>query len=56
MTVKSLCIPEDIEYVARSEKIEKSQSLLKLARIGFECYAARSYGHASSLFGKLQDF
>lgn len=47
MTVKSLRIPEDmekaIEYVAKLEKIEKSQSLRKLTRIGFECYVARSY-------------
>ncbi len=47
MIVKSLRIPEDIEqaieYVAKSEKIEKSQSLRKLARVGFECYVARSY-------------
>ncbi len=47
MNVKSLRIPEDIEqaieYVAKSEKIEKSQSLRKLARVGFECYVARSY-------------
>lgn len=47
MNVKSLRIPEDIEkaieYVARSEKIEKSQSLRKLTRIGFECYVAKSY-------------
>ena len=47
MNVKSLRIPEDIEkaieYVAKSEKIEKSQSLRKLTRIGFECYVARSY-------------
>lgn len=47
MIVKSLRIPEDIEqaieYVAKSEKIEKSQSLRKLTRVGFECYVARSY-------------
>jgi len=47
MSVKSLRIPEDIEraidYVAKSEKIEKSQSLRKLTRIGFECYVAKSY-------------
>jgi predicted HTH domain antitoxin len=47
MTVKSLRIPEEmekaIEYVAKSEKIEKSQSLRKLTRIGFECYVAKSY-------------
>ena len=47
MNVKSLRIPEDIEqaieYVAKFEKIEKSQSLRKLTRVGFECYVARSY-------------
>ncbi len=47
MIVKSLRIPEDIEqaieYVAKSEKIEKSQSLRKLTRVGFECYVAKSY-------------
>lgn len=47
MIVKSLRIPEDIEqaieYVAKSDKIEKSQSLRKLTRVGFECYVARSY-------------
>lgn len=47
MTVKSLRIPEDIEkaieYVAKFEKIEKSRSLRKLTRIGFECYVAKSY-------------
>jgi len=47
MTVKSLRIPEDmekaIEHVAKSEKIEKSQSLRKLTRIGFECYVGKSY-------------
>jgi predicted HTH domain antitoxin len=47
MSVKSLRIPDDIEkaidYVAKREKIEKSQSLRKLTRIGFECYVAKSY-------------
>lgn len=47
MNVKSLRIPEDIEkaieYVAKSEKIEKSQSLRKFTRIGFECYVTKSY-------------
>ncbi len=47
MSVKSLRIPDDIEraigYVAKLEKIEKSQSLRKLIRIGFECYVAKSY-------------
>jgi predicted HTH domain antitoxin len=45
--VKSVGIPEDIdraiEYVARSEKIEKNSSLRKLIRLGLEVYVAKSY-------------
>ena len=40
-------IPQDIdqaiEYVSRMEKTEKTQSLRKLARLGFEYYVARAY-------------
>ena len=47
MKVKSLRIPEDIDqaidYVARSEKLEKTSSLRKLTRMGFELYVAKSY-------------
>jgi len=47
MKVKSIRIPEDIDravkYVARSEKLEKTQSIRKLTRLGFEFYAAKSY-------------
>lgn len=47
MNVKSIRIPNDMEkairYVAQSEKIEKSQSIRKLARLGFEFYVAKSY-------------
>ncbi len=47
MKVKSLRIPEEIDraidYVARSEKLEKTSSLRKLARMGFEVYVAKSY-------------
>lgn len=47
MKVKSIRIPEDmdksIEYVSRLEKLEKTQSLRKLTRLGFEYYAAKSY-------------
>ncbi|MEW5803275.1 MAG: hypothetical protein AB1847_14355 [bacterium] len=47
MKVKSMRIPEDleqaIEYVSNVEKIEKAQSLRKLARVGFEYYIAQSY-------------
>jgi predicted HTH domain antitoxin len=47
MKVKSMRIPDDIDqainYVSQSEKIEKTQSLRKLARIGFEYYVAKSY-------------
>jgi predicted HTH domain antitoxin len=45
--VKSIRIPEEIDravdYVARSEKIEKTSSIRKLTRMGFELYVAKSY-------------
>ncbi len=47
MKVRSLRIPEDIDqaidYVARSEKLEKTGSLRKLTRMGVEVYVAKSY-------------
>ncbi len=47
MKVKSIRIPDEmdraIEYVARSEKLEKANSLRKLAQLGFEFYIAKSY-------------
>ena len=47
MKVKSMRIPEDIDqaidFVAQQEKIEKSQSLRKLARLGFESFVSRNY-------------
>ena len=47
MKVKSLRIPEEIDqaidYVARSEKLEKTSSLRKLTRMGFEVYVAKLY-------------
>ena len=47
MSVHSLRLPpeteEAIAYVARHEKLEKAQSLRKLARLGFERYIARDY-------------
>jgi hypothetical protein len=47
MRVKSIRIPEEIdratEYVARSEELEKTSSLRKLTRMGFEVYVAKSY-------------
>jgi hypothetical protein len=47
MKVKSIRVPEEIDraidYVARSEKLEKTSSLRKLTRLGFEVYVARSY-------------
>ena len=47
MNVKSIRIPEEIEraidYVARSEKLEKNSSLRKLTMLGFEVYVAKSY-------------
>ncbi|MEW6365035.1 MAG: hypothetical protein AB1714_10400 [Acidobacteriota bacterium] len=50
MNVRSIRISEDLEeameHVARAERIEKVQSLRKLARMGFECYVAREYREA----------
>ena len=47
MKVKSIRIPDEIdkaiEYVARSERLEKTTSLRKLTRMGFEFYVAKSY-------------
>jgi predicted HTH domain antitoxin len=47
MKVKSLRIPEEIDqaidYVARSDKLEKTGSLRKLTRMGFEVYVAKLY-------------
>ena len=47
MKVQSMRISEDIaraiDHVAQAEKIEKAQSLRKLARLGFEHYIVRSY-------------
>ena len=47
MKVKSVRIPEDIDkaivYVSRSEKIENTHSLRKLARMGFESYISKEY-------------
>ena len=47
MKVKSIRIPDDIDqainYVSQLEKIENTQSLRKLAKIGFEYYVAKNY-------------
>ena len=47
MKVKSIRIPDEmdraVDYVARLEKIEKTSSLRKLTRMGFELYVAKSY-------------
>ncbi len=47
MKVRSMRISEDIDraiqYVSDAEKIEHTQSLRKLARLGFELYTAINY-------------
>jgi len=47
MKAHSIRVPDDIdkaiEYVSRVEKIEKAQSLRKLARLGFDYYVATNY-------------
>ncbi len=51
MKVRSMRIPDDIDsaiqYVSKWEKIENTQSLRKLARIGFEFYIAKKYYEGS---------
>ncbi len=62
MKVKSIRIPQDIdnaiEFVSNLEKMDKTQSFRKLARIGFEYYVSKIYREgrislreASDLFG-----
>jgi hypothetical protein len=47
MNVKTFRMTKEIadamNYVAKAEKIEKSQSLRKLASLGFEAYVAHLY-------------
>lgn len=47
MSIKTMRFPKEIDaamaFVAQREKIEKSQSLRKLAAMGFEAYLARLY-------------
>jgi len=47
MNVTSIRISREIQkamdYVSKAEKIEKVQSLRKLAQIGFEAYLAKAY-------------
>ena len=47
MKVRSIRVPDDIDraidYVSRMEKTEKTQSLRRLARLGFENYVAGQY-------------
>jgi len=48
--IKTLRISDELmkamEYVAQIEKIEESQSLRKLAHLGFETYVIDLYAHA----------
>ena len=59
MKVRSLRIPEDldraIEYVSRVEKTEKTQSLRKLARLGFEQYVAKVYREGNVTLREASD-
>jgi len=47
MSVRSIRIDEDIKnaikYISKKEKIEQSQSLRKLTRLGFKLYIAKLY-------------
>jgi predicted HTH domain antitoxin len=59
MKVKSMRIPEDIDqainYVSQLEKIEKTQSLRKLARFGFEYYVSKNYREGRISLRKAAD-
>ena len=59
MKVRSVRIPEEIdkaiEYVARSEKLEKTGSLRKLTRLGFEVYVAKSYARGKLTLREAAD-
>jgi predicted HTH domain antitoxin len=59
MKVKSIRMPEEIdkaiEYVARSEKLEKTNSLRKLTRMGFEVYVAKAYERGKFNFREAAD-
>ena len=59
MKVKSMRIPEDIEhaiqYVSKVEKIEKAQSLRKLARVGFEYYVVKAYSDGKITLREASD-
>lgn len=59
MRVKSIRISENIDkaikYVANSEKIEETQSLRKLTRIGFECYMAKCYERGKLTLREVAD-
>jgi phosphoribosyl-ATP pyrophosphohydrolase len=59
MKVKSIRIPEEIDraidYVARSEKLEKNSSLRKLTRLGFEVYMAKSYARGKLTLREAAD-
>ena len=57
MKVKSMRIPDDIDqainYVSQIEKIEKTQCLRKLARLGFEYYVAKEYREGRSTLREI---
>jgi predicted HTH domain antitoxin len=59
MKVRSVRIPEEIDkaidYVARSEKLEKTSSLRKLTRMGFELYVAKSYERGKLTLREVAD-
>jgi len=59
MKVRSMRIPEDIdqaiEYVSKVEKIEKTQSLRKLARVGFEYYVVKGYSEGKITLREASD-
>lgn len=59
MSIRSIRIDEDIEnaikYISKKEKIEQSQSLRKLAKLGFELYIAKLYENGEVTLREVSD-
>ena len=59
MSVRSIRIDEDIKnaikYISKKEKIEQSQSLRKLTRLGFKLYIAKLYENGEVTLREASD-
>ena len=59
MSVRIIRIDEDIEnaikYISKKEKIDQSQSLRKLTRLGFKLYIAKLYENGEVTLREASD-